>query len=509
MASIDPAAINRALEQLFSNGTGEAGLEVGTDPGLPASEHIRIPASMRKNWCARLTKPGAEVEVAQYTAPPSSMVGKPGWVTSGRLLVHDGSLWTADAEGDMTEEVDEFHIDAPTFDDVRRFVAVNVSHIREESIPAESVSWVHAVRFWAVAAGFVVNAKAKEFVEVPDPAQIPAGVDDIAAYIVDFAANAWTAAAARTASWKKTNHATGGDIVQGFPARWLNKMGFVRSNPDRNAERQAMRSLTDAFYVATHAISVHSVLALMVPDETHHWADVDPAYGLIPRWDIGRSAKIRLEPKTQIAGAAIVVDSVVVLRMAIREGIAPLIMAIDQVDALLSAYRVVEDGGMRCATYAKWFFEGHPDEDEAACKPIAFDQKSSDFAELAGELATIGTRYYAGSTIAGSAALRNAAAQLCPEDVKSTWATVAANRQRVSGQQVIAMIQAIKGNASAGAVGKILDTAPEVVREGVTAYNAALADLAAKASVGATTALDVDRILIARGAAPTAAQAAT
>lgn len=496
MATFDAESVNRAFTVLFSNGAGEAGLEVGNDPGLARNEYIQIPLSMKKSWCARI-KPGEDdAAPTAFSGNPSAMAGTAGWVTSGSIIVHDGELWSAHADGSPDEELDEFHIEPFTAADVRNFVAANLGHIREDDIPADAVSWVLACRFWAVAAGFVVTTTSSEWVEVANPTVFPAQTDEIAAYIAEFHANAWTASAARAASWRKSNHATGGDVVQGFPRRWLNKMGFIRDIPDRNAARVALRAVTAAFYVATHASSVHSVLALMVPEDSDHWACIDPAYGFIAKWDIGRSARIRMEPKTQVAGAAVVVDAVVVLKMTIKEGIAPLLSAISQVEALMTAYEVVAAGGIKCASYAKWFLAGHPEPDEHT--PIAFDQKDTAFADLAGELAVIGTKYYQSSTIAGSAALANAADQMCPEDVKATWAAVAANRQRISGQQVIAAVQLLKGSSSVGAVTSIVSGDADSVRAGVAAYNDVLGDLAKRAGVPSVLTVNADRIVLAR-----------
>lgn len=496
MATFDVNAVNRAFAVLFANGTGEAGLEVGNDPGLATNEYIQIPISMRKNWCARIRTEEGATAPAEYGGTPMSMLNVDGWVTTGKIFVNDGTLYAENDDGTRGRELDVFYVEPVTATDVRNFVAANLGHIRDDAIPADAIPWVLACRFWAVAAGFVTTTKSAEWVEVPNPTAYPAQTDEYAAYIAEFHANAWTASAARAASWRKSNHATGGDVVQGFPRRWLNKMGFIRDIPDRNAARVALRAVTAAFYVATHASSVHAVLALMVPDDSDHWACIDPKYGLIEDWDIGRSARIRMEPKTQVAGAAVVVDAVVVLKMTIKEGIAPLITAIDQVGPLMAAHARVEELGVRCASYAKWFLQGHPDSDAHA--PVAFDQKDSAFAELAGELAVIGTRYYHGSTISGSAALANAAGQMCPEDVKATWAAVAANRQKLSGQQVIAAVQLLKGSSAVGAVSQILDGTVDNVRAGIAAYNTSLTTLAGLAGVPSVLTISADRVLAAR-----------
>lgn len=510
MTTFDTAAVNAAFERIFTNGVGEAGLEVGLDPGLPTDQYIQIPESMVKRWAARYSAASWETlkaaalkltppvtlpaTMAEWGGDYAAQAGRAGWVTSGQLLVQGGSLWHRHVATGKAVKCDVFHIEPFTADDVRNFVTVNIGHIRDADFSRATQCWIHACRFWSVTAGLVASTKSAEHVTVANPTAIAQGIDDICIFIAGFSANAWTAAAARAASWRKTNHATGGGTVQGFPRRWLNKMGYIEAHADRAAMSAHMRNVTNAFYVATHACSVHSVLALMAPDDKDHWAEVKPEFGLVPKWDIGTSAKIRMIPKTQIAGAAIVVDSIVVLKMAIKEGVAPLIGSLSQVDALVEAYEEVETNGIRCAVYAKWFLEGNWD----GFKPVDFNQKDAAFADLAGELAVVGTKYYAGSTIAGSMALQNAASQLGSPDAHASWAALAAQRRQLSSAQVIAAVAAIKGASAAGAVAQILTSDEATIRQGVDAYNKVLEDLADKLDGVEAPTINADKVVAAR-----------
>ncbi|CAF1514231.1 unnamed protein product [Adineta steineri] len=59
--------------------------------------------------------------------------------------------------------------------------------------------------------------------EDDDPQWIDPGNEAFAAFSIESSGNAWTACAARTTSWKKSNHATGGIPAIGLPRRWMQK----------------------------------------------------------------------------------------------------------------------------------------------------------------------------------------------------------------------------------------------------------------------------------------------
>jgi len=83
--------------------------------------------------------------------------------------------------------------------------------------------------------------------------------------------------------------------------------------------------MTSAFYVATHASSVHPILILMAPSDRTHWAEIDSKFGLILLWDLGASVITRMAPKTQVAGTSVIVDSMVVVKMMFHRGIVPML----------------------------------------------------------------------------------------------------------------------------------------------------------------------------------------
>jgi hypothetical protein len=95
--------------------------------------------------------------------------------------------------------------------------------------------------------------------------------------------------------------------------------------------------MTSAFYIATHALSVRAVLALMAPVDNSHWIISDPYMGLIPKWDVGQSAVVRMLSKTQVAGTALVIDAIVVLKMLLLKSLAPLLQNIYQANSLNGA----------------------------------------------------------------------------------------------------------------------------------------------------------------------------
>jgi hypothetical protein len=514
MATERSQKMNALFEKIFRNGVGEAGLEVGSDPGLPADEYIRIPRSLNKLWYVRLTRaefdemkeeaadetPARDLGdyVEEYPGSVEGCRGLGGWVTGGTLVVHEGKFqWKEDSDSDG-RDVEEFHINPPTDGDLKDFITVNMGHIRDNDFTTATQMWIHACRFWAVVAGFVTSTKNKEYILVDKPTEHAAGIDDMADFISEYSANAWTASAARATSWRKTNHATGGQIVQGFPRSWLNKMGYIEQQTDDARRLAHMREVTSAFYIATHASSVHATLALQAPGDTAHWAEIDPSFGLIPKWEIGTSAKIRMEPKTQVAGVSIVTDSVIVLRMMIKEALAPLLNNINQAEALFAAFETVRTEGIRCASYAKWFLDGHPEDLDA----IDFGQKDPSYADLAGELATVATRYYHDTTIGKSQALANAASQLGASETAVTWSTLAAKKKQISSVQIVKAVTAIKGAGTATTVTKLLSGNNDEIDEGVTEYNRQLARLATMASVTAPPVIDGDFIKGAKATEP-------
>jgi hypothetical protein len=505
MSAYSTAKVDKVLREVFANGRGEAGLEVGTDPGLPADEYIQIPECMFKQWCAELTDSewvrykkakhredesfDLDLAKAEYSSRPGAMVGKPGWVSSGNITVHEGLIYTS-YDG-VLYELEEVKRPDCSASDLEMFVQANINHIRDSAFDPQTHKWIHACRFWAVVAGFVTTSKSKEWTRVANPASVSDHAKAIAEFVADYSANAWTASAARAASWRKSNHATGGSIVQGFPRKWLQRMNYIVPTPDGAAKTVLMRMLTDAFYIATHASSVHAVLALQVPDDTNHWASIDPSCGMIDDWDIGTSAKIRMAPNTQVAGTAIVTDAVVVLTMMVKEGIAPLLNNTSQVEALVQAFKVVDEHGIACASYAKWFLDGHPERVSA----IDFGQKDASYSDLLGELAAVGTKYYQGSTIGEAASLKNAVSQLASPETVATWTTIAASRKRMTGSQIIEAMAAIKGGSTAGVVTKVLAVSEDIVREGVEEYNAETRRIAALVKSSAHLEVSADRVL--------------
>jgi len=520
-------SITDKLAAIFTNGTGEAGLEVGTDPGLPRDQYIQIPKCMHKRVFFEIGDADFvryEKEVNKSDSPdllnrPSmddfptadDCSGEPGIHECELALFHaDKMQVTVSVDGtDRSYKCTDVRFEPFTFDDIAAFYIANKDHIGADRWTDRTPLWIHAIRFWAVVAGFVTTNHNKEWVVVETPPIPPSdsALDEAVEFILDYKSNAWTAAAARTTSWRKSNHATGGDKLAGFPRRWAAKMGYVSTSTDKIAAAREDRLLTSAFYTATHAICVHAVLALMIPDDPDHFAYIDPSYGIITDWEVGASTKIRIAPKTQVAGTAIVVDCVKALEIATREGLSPFIASIGQFAPLLAAYTEVRQQGMRCATYARWFFEDHP----TSSSVVTFDQKDTSFALLAGELAVIATRYYAGSTLAGSASLQNAVQQLADESAKTTWAQLAAHRTSASAEQLMTAIARVRGASAGSAVAQLASADATVVSEGVAAFNTKLDDIAAAIGIAtdspAPTPLhaNLDRVLASL--APSAAGA--
>lgn len=489
------AEVNAAFAAIFNNGRGEVGLEVGVDPGLAQNEYIRIPRSMAKAWAAKILDneanralyaaniaalaPGVPVGSAANSAIPDfpgtaeGCASLFGWITQGLLYVNQGKTFAK--IGNAKIFVHEFHTRAPTNDDAMRFYTVNQGHINDAAIDEAHHNWIHAVRFWGVVAGTVTTSKSDEFVIVDDPTTLANGATEFAAFAPKYAPNAYTAGAARAGTWRKTNHCTGGSVVAGFAKRWLEKEGY-RSRAVEKAERdRANKVATDAFYVAAHAISPHAVLAFMAPEDEGHWALVDPNFGYIMDWSVKPSVSMRLSPKTQIAGGAMVADSFVVLGMLVVEGLAPLLNHSGQAMALKAQYDFLSTNGVTCATYAGWFLDGHPD----GLAKQEFSQKDTRAADLIGELGYVATKYYEGSTIGESPALASAAAQLGSHVAKDSWSSLATKKKSMTADQIAEAYAAIKGGSTTGRIANILSDDIDAVRAAVVALNQETTTLAA------------------------------
>lgn len=503
--------IANKLAKFFSNGFPQVGLEVGTDAGLDPYHYIHIPRSLAKAWAYREVVEGAYERTADDTT--ATLAGKTGWTvvpatdrnTTAHAVCNGGSTsWFVTpytSHSGTRTVVDAIYVDAHTLDDLKRFILANNGHVQEETVRTEDVRWIHAVRFWGVATGLVVSTKNREYVYVDDPTGDLAEADDIATFVVDFAESALTAAAARATSWRRSSHATGGTPAQGFPQRWLaqNKLWPEGTSTTDTTLVQARNRVTTAFYVATHAIAVHPVLALMAPADEGHWASIDPRWGLTFTWDVLTSTAVRIAPKTQVAGTAMVVDAMVVFKLLLTAGIAPLLESYSEWRTLLAQYKLVEEGGVRVASYAQWFLDGHP----GGVVKQSFSQKSSECANLIGELAAAADSYFSRSTIAASPALKNAKTQLATETSKDLWNALARERRAAGQESVVRAYQRVVGATAADAVIKMASSDSDVVRDAIDSYNDSLRVAATAVGMANIPQIDWDTVMPAEEATAT------
>lgn len=491
MSSTD--ALNQRLQAIFSNGRIEVGLEVGSDQGLSPDHYIRIPSCFTKSWAYnKLAEPAHQPDASDTV---ESLKGKTGWVIVNagdkHVRVHKGKYYAVDTAGTNPVEMGSFFRTAFSVSDIKQFLSVNNGHVRDSELSVEQRQWVHACRFWAVASGFVCGTRQKEWISVPDATDTSNVTDDAARLIIDSGSVSVTASAARAASWRKSNHATGGDIASGFARRWISKNATWPTPADIGARKREQGQATSAFYVATHASCVHPVLAMMAPQIDEHWAQLDPANGMVMSWDIMESTAIRIVPKTQVAGTAIVVDSMVVLKMLVAEGLAPLLESAGKYAALAAAYRQVEAHGIRVATYASWFLNGHPD----GTQRIAFAQKDSAFSDLVGELATVARTFYRNSTIGESLALDNAMKQLATETAKARWNALTKARKSANDETVMTAYTRIAGASASSALQLLTSAVQDEVLKGVSDYNNLTSNIAAAIGVDDPVSLSSERIV--------------
>lgn len=483
-------SFNTQLGKIFSNGHAEVGLEVGADPGLNFTEYVQVPRSMIKHWCAKIkvnlwNEQHTNMKISKVSdfsisqsglINPEEYKNKPGWVSSGKIRVFNGKFECQYSHTNQTFwiEIDEFHIEPPTTDDIRAFYSANQGHVKDNDYDQDTLFWVHSNRFWALVGGFILEDKNKEFTYVDNPTSFPADADDFVMFCMKNSSNSWTASAARATSWRRSNHATGGETLQGFPRRWCVKEGYLKTMASKGEQKLHERHITTAYYLSTHASSVHAVLSLMAQTDNAHFAMIDPSCGFIMNWDVGMSTTIRMAPKTQVAGTAVVVDSMVVLRMLISEGLAPLLVNIGQIQALKNAEDTVKQYGICCAVYAKWFLAGHP----TNLSPIQFSQRDESFFELAQELSIIGTRYYHGSTISESASLQNISRQSSNEGSKSTWSMLATRKRDVDNNLIVQVVDMVKGNSVGPMVALLTSGNSDEQASGIMEYNSQLTRIA-------------------------------
>jgi hypothetical protein len=404
----------------------------------------------------------------------AQVAGLNGWhaTEDKRVIIHNGLTYMqADGSTERTQFTD-FFIQPHTFDDVRKFIAVNTGHVGEQEILAENIWWVHAVRFWSVVTGLVTGSKQSEWVEVPNPTDDLEQYTDDANRIIEFQDNALTASAARVASWRKTNHATGGPRATGFPRRWLGKNGFWINLPDKSQTATGQLKATTAFYIATHATCVHNALSLMAGSDHNHWASIDPKYGFLMRWDVRESTSIRMLPAEQVSGVAMVTDSMVVLKMLTQEGIYPMLENRSQARALVNAFNTVIANGIRVASYASWFLDGHPGQ----VTKVPFNQKDPQYASLIGELGAVATTYYGKSTIGQSPALDNAKQQLASETSKGRWSALSRAKASATNEMVIRAYANVTGSAVGDMFRGLASSELDIVTPAVASYNEMLTD---------------------------------
>lgn len=475
MSSVDVAAINARLARLYSNGRQEVGLEVGADAGLVPNEYIQVPRSMLKKWayCNVASGSGTPPYARTETDTVSDLRNKSGWAvieatnSEARVITYEGKFFTKTYRAGTPKPISDFLVEPCTYDDLRRFLIANQGHIRDDQIQLEKVHYVHAARFWSLTSGLVMGDKNVEYTVVDDPTSELAAVDTLAQQVLGLMGESVTAAAARATSWRKTNHASGGEIATGFPRRWLEQNGHW-TNQGTAAEKSASnKNATTMFYVATHGVAVHNVLALMAHSDPGHWASIDPRCGLAKDWDVKESTAVRIAPMTQVAGVAMVVDSVVVLSMLVSEGLVPLLENISQWRTLVDKHNEVKSGGVAIATYAGWFLEGHPN----GVPKKAFSQKSADVSDIIGELSAVATNYYRRSTIGQSPALENAARQLASTGATARWASLARERNASTNTAAVAAYRRITGSAAGKAISQLASEEEPEVEEGVNNYN--------------------------------------
>lgn len=498
--------IDRFLTSLVSNGAIEIGLEVGADPGLSEGEYIRIPRLMKVGFVAS-ERPNEVSDTATVTGKPDDK-GKGKEYKGDMVYLNDNKYYAAVDDGTgryaRGARLTGVRANDPASwtDEIKAFIAANEGHVREPDLTPSQVLYAHCIRYWSVKAGMVVTSKSREYVEVADPSadKIAAVPDSSVSFVAERMGQALTACSARVASWRKSNHATGAGgsgLAAGFPRRWLAKESIWTEGSDRARVDAANRQATTMFYIATHATSVHGGLALMVPADKHHWAVLSPKYGLMKSWDIRESTAIRLTPRTQVAGAAMVTDAVEVAKMMVSEGLSGILTNAGSLQRLATLAATVATEGMRVAVYAKWFFDGHHED----ITRVPFNQKDPAASALIGELATVAVKFYAGTTISQSPSLANASSQMATPADLAKWASIARAKSGAVSATVLAAYGRLSGASAAKTVEDLASKDEAVVRTAVATYQGTIDTHAQIFGITTYTRPSADQVVSAMAAA--------
>lgn len=488
LSANEVTAITAALSSLSTNGTPEVGLEVGTDQGLPYSAYIRIPESMKRKTIARMIP----ADFTQYlTTLPPAPVGttravRPRAIKASDTYtsLHNKAAWFECTEYERSEGkamsrghvIDALVSEPVTIDMMRDFIAANWDHVNSPPVLDKHRVLVIAVRFWAVVCGLVVEEHNREWVAVENPGNynnVP-DMDAAVREVAGFQQQSLLFAAARAYNWKKTNHATGGSVAAGFVRKVMGDLWSVSG--DAKSRDKANVSITDAFYAATHGVSVHAALATFAPDGNGHWARYSTEYGGMLAAEVGPSIALRMGGRDAVAGTAQVSDPIKVFALMLSEQLTPLLANRHQIPALLSAYERVLQNSMEFHVGAKWFYGNHP----KATPLVAFNQKDEQWFQLAAELAVVSQKYYPGHTISASPALKTLAGQCVDASIDTQWARLYAERKSAAVDQVLSALRIIQGASAAKAVADITAAEEDTVKSGIAAFNTALtSDLAA------------------------------
>jgi len=517
----DPdAEINAAFTRLFDNGEAEVGLEAGTDPGLAPHEWVAIPKCMIKAWAVRVVGTPENLDLydkvakdvtrpakarGKLTGPEDAKTvaesqGKYGWAHNGTVVIVRGRRYLLTPDRSVQIEVDKILQRAPTGEDARNFYTVNKDRVRPTELSDKQQMWAHSLRFWSAVGGFLDSTKSVEYTVVDNPTTADPKGAEFADFATKHMATSYTAIAARAGNWRKSNHATGGEIATGFADRWLRKEELTSTASDPEDRRAENKVVTTMFYVGTHAASVHTALALFAPRDPGHWAEVNPRFGLILNWTVGTSARDRLEGMSQVAGAAMVADSVATLRLLVRQNLSPLLQFHEQIHDLVSEYHNVEKGGVACATYAKWFLDGYPPAGDEASVASPVMQKETGSTDLMGELAYCAIKFFKNHSLGKSPSLAACAAQLGDPTAETTWSALAAQKKTLSSSQIAAAYGAVRGASAATTITNLLSDDEQTIRAAVAEFNTINSAAATLLSVKGVSAVGADLVVKNRGA---------
>jgi hypothetical protein len=369
-----------------------------------------------------------------------------------------GRIWVLEKEGDNdfgelandSNPVKSLSCEQWSADDYKAFLCVNRD--ASERVSDNNKRFFHACRLLSLLFGVGLTEHDKEWTVVDDPLKAAKDAIQDSEIAEMTKALRWvpTAVCVRAAMYRKTKHATGGSIAQGFAQKIINQMGWPYGD---DAQK---RISTSDFYSSTHAASPVALLAMISPKDMGHFGIINPLCGIRGTLKSLSSVSLRVVAPDQISGAAMISDSFVVLKMLRSEGLLPLLKNLDQLRSFSTDYFNLKSSGFRAHNSYGYYIRYHPDSAHASLAD--FNQRNPAHWPLVCELAIIAKRFYKYRTISKSPSLQTAANSSEDSGIDNTWKSLSSMRATAPSGLIASYYYSMKGSNVASSLQKLVES---------------------------------------------------